>query len=144
MKHAAITRSWSSFVVESVGDLSNKEIAERIGVSDSTVGNWRRGENFAQPDANKVIDFAREFGRPLPVALAAAGYGEEREYQETVLVRPDFSKMSVDQMVEAMESMFTEYRKRRAQAHPKGRPGSAGDSKRKRSRLAADPDVPPM
>jgi transcriptional regulator with XRE-family HTH domain len=107
MRRDQIAETWSAFVAKSVGDaLINWEVARKIGVSDTTVGNWKRGINFSQPNANKVIDFARQFGRPLSEALVAAGYGEAREYAETVVVRRDLARdlaqMSTDELLDAI------------------------------------------
>ena len=113
VKDDQITQAWSAFVRESVGKMSNKAVAERIGVSDSTVGNWIRGSHFKQPDAKLVVRFARTFGRPLPTALVAAGYGCEVEYSETVMTIRDASQMSDDELDDAVQVMLAEARRRR-------------------------------
>lgn len=113
MSENGATAAWSKFVRESVGDLSNKVVAQRLGVSDSTVGNWVRGDHFTQPDGRSVIRFARIFHRPLAAALVAAGYGEEREYTETVLSMPAPADMSDGEIIEAIDDLVTEMRRRR-------------------------------
>lgn len=100
-------------MLQVVGDLPNKEVAKKIGIgSDSTIGNWKRGENFSQPSANLVVRFARAYGVPLPEALAAAGYGTRDEYSTTILTAPDVSTLSVDEITRIIESGLTEIRKR--------------------------------
>lgn len=112
-KEDQITTTWSDFVRETIGDLPNKAAAERLGVSDSTVGNWVRGDHFSQPDARLVIRFARTFGQPLPEAMVAAGYGEENEYHETVLTMRAFTEMTADEIDEVLEEAVAEKRRRR-------------------------------
>lgn len=126
MKEDQIAETWSAFVRQSVGELTNKQVADRIGVSDTTIGNWLRGANLTQPDANKVLAFAREFGRPVPLALAAAGFIEEREFRETVVVnvRHDVAKMSTDEMVDAMVLMLGKIRDREHPVRKKERRSS--------------------
>jgi hypothetical protein len=63
-----------------------------------------------------VIDFARQFGRPLSEALVAAGYGEAREYAETVMVRgdlaSDLAQMSTDELLDAIGVIVSMIRER--------------------------------
>lgn len=119
-----ITKSWSDFVRATIGDLAKKVVAERIGVSDSTVGNWVNGDHFSQPNANLVIRFAREFGRPIPDALVASGYGEENEYHETVLTIRDFGDMTSDEIDEVLERAVAAKRRIRL-GLPRADPGAS-------------------
>lgn len=63
-----------------------------------------------------MIDFARQFGRPLSEALVAAGYGEAREYAETVMVRgdlaSDLAQMSTDELLDAIGVIVSMIRER--------------------------------
>jgi transcriptional regulator with XRE-family HTH domain len=143
MKDELITHAWSVFVRDAVGELTNQQVADRIGVSDTTVGNWVNGKNFTQPDANKVVAFARAFGRPIPKALAAAGIVEEHEFDETVVVRREPDEMSTDEMLDSVMQMVATIRDRE---HPKASPRRTGAPKamkpRRRPRLLPDYKAP--
>lgn len=55
---------------------TNVEIANRVGVSGATVGNWARG---SRPAAEQVIMAARVYGANALAGLIAAGYMTEDE-----------------------------------------------------------------
>lgn len=120
-KDEQIVSGWSAFVRESIGDLPNKVVAERIGVSPSTVGNWVRGDHFNQPDGTSVVRFARTFGRPLPDALVAAGYGDASEYSKTVTVMREATDMTYAEMADVMATISAEMA-RRERAERRRRP----------------------
>lgn len=110
-----ISARWSALVCETVGDMTNIDVVERIKavgteISDSTVGNWVRNENFGTPSPDKVIGFARAFGVPVPKALLVAGLIEEHEFKETIVARRDVSDMSADEMVDNMIMMLARIR----------------------------------
>jgi transcriptional regulator with XRE-family HTH domain len=51
---------------------TDKSIAERLAVSPSTVGRWRKGESDITPRA--LVNLARAYGQHPLGALLAAGY----------------------------------------------------------------------
>lgn len=61
---------WYAYVRRVAGSDSDMRIAARIGVTQSTVSRWRD----RSPNARHVIEFARQYGRPIPEALMEA-YG---------------------------------------------------------------------
>lgn len=61
---------WYAYVRRIAGADSDMKIAARIGVTQSTVSRWRD----RSPNARHVIEFARQYGRPIPEALIEA-YG---------------------------------------------------------------------
>lgn len=111
MEPEDIPASWSKFVQEAIGNraLTNGDIGEMIGVSESMVGNWINATG-SRPKGENVVAFARKFGPPLYKALVAAGYGEEREYRETVVVPRDVTDMSADEMIDRMVMMLARIR----------------------------------
>jgi transcriptional regulator with XRE-family HTH domain len=94
----AAAEAWSRYVRRCVGDSSAKEVAARTGISESTVGNWLRGERFTRPDLWRVRDFARVLGRPVPQALIAAGF-EESDFAPGLLTKPDPSALTTDELL---------------------------------------------
>ena len=101
--------AWSRFVRHCVGELSAKEVAARTGISESTLGNWLRGERFTRPDLWRVRDFARAFGCPVPQALIAAGF-EETDFVTGTVPKPDPSALTTDEL-------FAELRRRIPHLH---------------------------
>lgn len=65
--------SWPDYVRRVAAGLTQAQIAARVGISTSSAGSWVRGDPV-QPDADKVIAFAKAFGQPPLEALTAAGY----------------------------------------------------------------------
>ena len=65
--------SWPEYVRRVAGGMTQAQIAARAGVSTSAAGSWVRGDP-GQPDATKVIAFAKGFGQPPVEALIVAGY----------------------------------------------------------------------
>lgn len=99
----AAAEEWSRYVRRCVGDLSAKEVAARTGISESTVGNWLRGERFTRPDLWRVRDFARVLGRPVPQALIAAGF-DESDFATGVPTKPDPSALTTDELIAELRS----------------------------------------
>lgn len=134
--------SWSAFIRGAIGDrdMTNAEIGDLVGVSESMVGNWINAKP-GQPTGSNVIEFARRFGYPLSDALVAAGYGEEREYRETVIVPRDVTDMSADEMIDRIVMMLARIREI-VDAAPAVNP-SDNRPKRKR-RFSVRSDVDPL
>ena len=89
---------WETYVRRCIGDSSAKEVAARTGISESTVGNWLRGERFTRPDLWRVRDFARVFGCPVPQALIAAGF-DESYFATGMPMKPDPSTLTADELL---------------------------------------------
>lgn len=68
-----VTETWPQYVRRIAGGLTQTQIAARAGISTSAAGAWVRGDP-GQPEAGKVIAFAKAFGQPPLEALIAAGY----------------------------------------------------------------------
>jgi transcriptional regulator with XRE-family HTH domain len=101
MGDAPITETWSRFFRAAVGDhLTNQYVADKLGVSNTTISNWKHGKHFKKPAADLVVEFARAFyNGPLSDPLVAAGYGRPDEYSETV-VKPDIGALSIDELLD--------------------------------------------
>lgn len=70
-----VVETWPDYVRRVAVGLTQEQIAAKVGgMSGSAVGKWMRGDLAAQPDANKVIAFAKAFNQPPMEALTAAGY----------------------------------------------------------------------
>jgi hypothetical protein len=142
MEPEDIPASWSAFVRGAIGnrDLTNGDIGKMIGVSESMVGNWINATG-SQPKGENVVAFARKFGLPLYKALVAAGYGEEREYRETVVVPRDVTDMSADEMIDRIVMMLARIREIMDAAPP----ANPGDNPRKRKRrFSVRGDIDPL
>ena len=88
-----ITRSWSRYVRAVIGARRNNEVAELVGVSETTVGNWVNAKGFSRPGGEEVVKFARAFRQPLHEALIAAGIGTKADYNHiTIVTEPDLSE----------------------------------------------------
>jgi transcriptional regulator with XRE-family HTH domain len=90
--------AWSRYVRHVAGNLTAKEVAARTSISESTVGNWLRGEHFTRPDLWRVRDFALVFKRPVPEALIAAGF-DESDFGGTIPPKPDPSALTADELL---------------------------------------------
>lgn len=64
------SKEWSRYVAHVIGTDDQKTVAERVGVSQPTVGRWLRG---TVPDVGTVAELARVYGRSVPEAFVAAG-----------------------------------------------------------------------
>lgn len=134
---AQVAANWARYVNTIVGDLPAKAVAARIKVSESTVGNWLRGEHFKRPDPYKVKDFAEAFGHDPLEALVWAGLLDESEI-EHLRARPDVTLLSIDEL-------FDEIRRRIGDgqaAHTLTL--RTGKRVRSRTRIVADPTTPPI
>lgn len=74
-----VVESWPEYVRRVTKGLTQSQISAKVGgVSTSSVGSWLRGDP-GQPDADKVIAFAKAFNQPPLEALTAAGYFSPEE-----------------------------------------------------------------
>lgn len=90
--------SWWQWFADTAGTADGATIAEAAGVSEPQVSRWRRGTN--RPDADKVVRFARYFGKPALEALVAAGYITADDAHKTVTVERPVSEFSDDELIE--------------------------------------------
>lgn len=81
-------------------------IAEKVGVSASTVGRWRTGE--IDPKPRQVAAFARAYGKSPLAALVAAGYLSEEDLEGdlTLGLASDLDEVSTLQMIDELRRRF--------------------------------------
>ena len=75
---------WGSYLRDVTAGASGASIARRLGVSESKVSYWKRGER--PPTISEAITVAREYGRPPLEGLVAAGYLSPEEVPGQVVV----------------------------------------------------------
>lgn len=81
-----MTNDWGTYLRTITGDAPGAEIARKLGVSDSKVSYWKRGER--NPTIAEAILVSRTWGRPPLEGLIAAGYLEADEIGPHVTVQP--------------------------------------------------------
>lgn len=81
---------------------NDKTIAEKIGVSPSTIGRWRSGD--VDPKPRQVVGLARAYGKAPLSALIAAGYlaPEDLEGDMVVSLASDLDEVSTSQLLEEL------------------------------------------
>ncbi|WP_158685484.1 helix-turn-helix domain-containing protein [Microbacterium halophytorum] len=67
---------WWAYVQQTVGDVTAKEAADRMGVDKSNFTRWKQG---GKPAVEFVLRFARSYGRPVIEALTEAEYITDSE-----------------------------------------------------------------
>ena len=77
-----IVESWPEYVRRISKTLTQEQISELTGISQTTVSSWLRAAPSV-PKADMVIAFARAFRQPPMEALAAAGYLTAAEVAST-------------------------------------------------------------
>jgi transcriptional regulator with XRE-family HTH domain len=75
---------WADYVTEKSEAVNQADLAERLGVSQSTISRWMRSKN--EPTVENVIDFARAVGDSPVAALVMFGFLRESEVGEVVRV----------------------------------------------------------
>lgn len=73
---------WADYVTEKSAAVNQADLADRLGVSQSTISRWRSGKNA--PTVENVIDFARAVGDSPVAALVMFGFLRESEVGEVV------------------------------------------------------------
>jgi len=81
-----MTNNWASYLRTITGGASGAAIARKLGVSDSKVSYWKRGER--PPTISETITVARAYGRPPLEGLVAAGYLDPDDLEGEVSVQP--------------------------------------------------------
>lgn len=66
------TESWNAYLASVRGDDLDKDVAEKAGISASTLSRWLSGKQFPSPQ--QVITLARSYRESPLDALVAAGY----------------------------------------------------------------------
>lgn len=64
--------TWGNYVRRVIGDLTQKEVGDKTGLDPTAISRWLSDRN--QPQADKVVRFARAFGQSPVEALIAAAY----------------------------------------------------------------------
>lgn len=87
--------SWWSYVKRVSRDAPQQAIAERAGLSQSTINRWQSGE----PKPGNVRSFALAYERPVLEAFIAAGFLTQ---QEANLITPpvDLTRLGDDQLID--------------------------------------------
>jgi len=67
-----MTNNWGSYLRTITANATGAEIARALGVSESKVSYWKRGER--PPTIAECIKVSRHYGRPPLEGLIAAGY----------------------------------------------------------------------
>lgn len=65
--------TWAQYVSAVVGEMTADEVAGRVGVSATTIRNWKNPDYQRPIEWQLVHRFADAFGRPRTEALRAAG-----------------------------------------------------------------------
>lgn len=73
------------------------EVAEHVGVSQTAVSRWRRGQQGV--DAGVAIRFARAVGDQPLAALIAAGFLTPSEAKQRPPASPDYSQLTNDELL---------------------------------------------
>lgn len=81
-----MTTNWGTYFRSITGDATGAEIARTLGISDSKVSYWKRGQR--PPTISEAIRVSRAYGRPPLEGLVAAGYLDPDEVSEQVTVQP--------------------------------------------------------
>lgn len=83
------TPKWWAYFRDVAGTEDGATIAEAAGVTPSQVSRWKSGKN--QPDAAKMVRFARYYGRPPLEALIAGGFITAEEASAVVEIKTPFT-----------------------------------------------------
>ena len=81
-----MSHDWAMYFRNLTADATGSETARRLDVSSSKVSYWRRGDR--QPTVREAVRIAREYGRPPMECLVAAGYMDESDLPESVMIQP--------------------------------------------------------
>ena len=135
MSNEEIARSWSTYVNQVLGGMTDSEASERVpSVSPRTFGNWRNPDRCMPPDLRRVADFADRFGRPRAEALAAAGLPVDVEISGPQAVLKLDDVPTIDLLGEVMR------REKDGGSHP----SVITRGRRRRRKLRYDPEAPPV
>lgn len=90
--------TWVDYVKTIAGhDATQKQIATRSGVDQTTISRWYNGENRSLTLAS-VTRFAHGYKRPVLEALVAAGLITEKDARVRVIREP-LSKVPISELV---------------------------------------------
>lgn len=102
--------SWGEYIKKySHGDPQGV-IAEKMGVDTSTVGRWLKGST-GQPEAEKAINFARQYNRSPVEALIHAGYITADEIGQAVETAGSMKDVSDEALIGELGGRLAEFRR---------------------------------
>lgn len=78
-------------------DLTQKEVADHIGVTCQTLSNWER--NVTEPDINTLLNLANLYKVSLDHLLG-------REYKEGTISVDEFKRIDKNTFIEAIKSII--------------------------------------
>lgn len=87
---------WWQYVQSVAGTDQQREIAQKLGVDQSTISRWKQTGIPGKPE--NVSAFASAYNRPVLEAFIAAGFLTERDARATVTV-PDIGQLSDDDLL---------------------------------------------
>lgn len=90
-------QGWWDYFIATAGTADGATIAAAAGVSTPQVSRWKTGIN--RPDADKVVRFARHYGKPPLEGLIAAGYISVQEAGAIVTVPRPVEELSDDELL---------------------------------------------
>jgi transcriptional regulator with XRE-family HTH domain len=93
--------NWAEYVRRTTASMTQTEVAELTGVSQTGIGRWLRGETAA-PRAESVVSFARALGQQPVQALVAAGYLTADEAAATIEVRRPLHSYHTDALLDEL------------------------------------------
>lgn len=101
--------TWWEYVGRISGNAPNQQIAVAAGCDPSQVSRWRKGSN---PDAARVVHFARHYNRPPVEALITAGYLNEDEAAGIAQLTMSAREKSSDSLASEIGGLVAELRRR--------------------------------
>lgn len=89
--------TWADYLNRHAGSETGREVASKLGVTESNISRWRRGGQT--PDVKYVVAFARAYGRPVLEALVEAEVITEEEAKARPRLAPDPDQLSDDDLL---------------------------------------------
>lgn len=110
--YAFMPENWWDYVSRIAGpDATQKDIAERTGIEQSSISRWKLRKNT--PHAEAAVRFARSYGESPIAALIAARYLNPDEAGGVVeIVATATSELSTSELVGQLRDLFDELRRR--------------------------------
>lgn len=90
-------QGWWDYFVATARTSDGATIAAAAGVTAPQVSRWKSGTN--RPDADRVVRFARHYGKPPLEGLIAAGYISAEEANAVVTVREPINTLTDDELL---------------------------------------------
>lgn len=104
----AAADTWARFIDEQLIDngMNNNQLADKIGMNRSAVGNWRNGK-VAAPDPERVRAVAEALGVGIYDAYLAAGLLRQDDDLEVKVVEVGVEDLSTEVLVDELRSRLT-------------------------------------